>query len=152
MSEQPPSASGHLPRPGEPSPHGLEPDPEAPPAGAFTGRPSHAGDGVPTAGAGTRAAPDAEERLRGSAGDRLDRAADAARRLGHRAREQGGIAGRAEPLAYRVGDSLQDAARYLRGNDVRDMRQDLEGGVRASPIRSLAVAAVAGFLVGRMLR
>jgi ElaB/YqjD/DUF883 family membrane-anchored ribosome-binding protein len=103
-------------------------------------------------GAGRPDVPDPEARLRDTAGHRLDQAADAARRLGHRVREQGGLAGRAEPIAYRVGESLQGAASYVRENDVRRMREDVETGVRAAPIKSLAIAAVAGFVLGRMIR
>ena len=135
MSEQPPRASGHLPGPGEAEHRHLDPDPEAPPMAAD--RPD---------------APEPEARLRDTAGYRLDQAADAARRLGHRVREQGGLAGRAEPIAYRVGDSLQGAASYVRENDVRRMREDVETGVREAPIKSLAIAAVAGFVIGRMIR
>lgn len=94
----------------------------------------------------------AEERARGVASDQLDHAADAMRRLGRRARDQGGIAGKAEPIAGRVGDNLQDAARYVREHDVDDMRHDLEDEVRASPIRSLLIASAAGFLLGRLIR
>ena len=140
MSEQPPQASGQLPRPGEAA-HRREPDPEMPPASD--------GDGyVPY----PEAEPRGEARVRDSAGARLDQAADAARRLGHRVRDQGGLAGRAEPIAYRVGDSLQSAASYVREHDVDTMRGDVETGVRESPLKSLAIAAVAGFVLGRILR
>jgi len=72
--------------------------------------------------------------------------------MGRRAAEQGGVAGRAEPLAGRVGDNLQDAARYVRDHDVNAMRDDLEYEVRTSPIRSLLVAAGVGFVLGRLVR
>lgn len=149
MSEQPPRASGHLPLPGEAVPPRMDPDPEAP-------RMEPAPRGQPAGGpiGPTRGAPrhDPEERIRDSAGMGLDRAADAARRLGHRVREQGGMASHAEPIAYRVGDSLQHAASYVREHDVRSMRDDVELGVRASPLRALGIAAVGGFLLGRLLR
>lgn len=99
-----------------------------------------------------RAAVTAEERARGAASQQLDGAADAVRRAGRRAREQGGVLGRAEPVAHRVGDGLQGAARYVREHDVGSMRHDLEHEVRASPVRSLAVAAAVGFVFGRLLR
>ena len=141
MSEQPPRASSHVPYPGEPIHEGLEPDPDAPDteyeAEIRAARPY---------------APDPEERIRARTGDGLDRVADAARRIGHRAREQGGLVGQAEPIAYRVGDSLQSAASYVRGHDVVEMRDDLELGVRRSPIKALAVAALGGFLLGRLIR
>ena len=151
MSEQPPRASGHLPLPVESAPHRFEPDPEAPPMeSARHATPVEAWPGR-TAGAGLPLT-DAEERVRETAGEGLDRAADAARRLGHRAREQGGLAVHAEPLAYRVGDSLQSAASYVRDHDVRSMRDDVEVGVRAAPLKSLAMAALGGFLIGRLFR
>ena len=139
MSEQPPQASGQLPRPGAGAQR-REPDPAMPPMS----------DGDGTAPREDR--PYGEARVRDSAGARLDQAADAARRLGHRAREQGVLAGRAEPIAYRVGDSLQGAASYVREHDVGTMRDDVETGVRESPLKSLAIAAVAGFVLGRILR
>ena len=156
MSEQPPQPSGQLPRPGvrptDPDVHGYDPDPEAPPMTApRTARTQAAVDPGEARLQGSSRL-QGEARVRDSAGDRLDQAADAARRLGHRVREQGGLAGRAEPVAYRVGDSLQSAASYVREHDVRSMREDVETGVRASPLKSLAIATVAGFVLGRMLR
>ena len=141
MSEQPPRASSHVPFPGEPIHEGLEPDPEAPDTGL---------------GADVRMPlpidPDPAARIRARTGDGLDRVADAARRLGHRARDQGGLVGPAEPIAYRVGDSLQNAASYVRAHDVGEMRDDVELGVRRSPIKALAFAALGGFLLGRLIR
>jgi len=127
MSEQPPRASGHLPLPAESAPHRFDPDPEAPPMGAAQGRAARERTlGDPLAQGASRTT---EERVRERAGEGLDRAADAARRLGHRAREHGGLAAPAEPLAYRVGDTLQDAASYVREHDLVDMRDDVELGV-----------------------
>ena len=149
MSEQPPRASGHLPLPSDAVPHRFDPDPEAPPMDAA----ARAASLTPPPGVtGVPPRPDTEERIRDTAGEGLDRAADAARRLGHRAREQGGIASRAEPIAYRVGDSLQSAASYVRDHDVQSMREDVEVGVRAAPLKALAIAAVGGFLLGRLFR
>jgi len=140
MSEQPPRASSQVPFPAEPAQSGFDPDPEAP---AIAGSPP-AAPRVPE--------PDPQERIRTRAGEGLDRAADTARRLGHRARDQGGLTGRAEPIAYRVGDSLQSAAEYVRAHDLDDMRDDVETNVRRSPIKALAFAALGGFLLGRMFR
>ncbi len=147
MSEQPPRASSQVPFAGPAGQDAFEPDPEAP-----VGMPrTHAAD--EDSFDDVYASPgDPAERLRHQAGEGLDRAADAARRLGHRVRDQGGLAGRAEPLAYRVGDSLQSAATYVRGHDLDDMRDDVEHGVRRSPIKALAFAALGGFLLGRLIR
>lgn len=143
MSEQPPRASSQVPFAGAAPQHGFDPDPEAPPASS---------SGAPRPSASTRVPVDAEERLRTRTSEGLDKAADAARRLGHHARDQGGIASHAEPIAYRVGDSLQSAASYVRAHDVGDMRDDVEMNVRRSPIKALAIAALGGFLLGKMIR
>ena len=147
MSEQPPRGSSQVPFASGPEQRSVHPDPEAPPIGARPVAESYA-EPVPP-----YVPPiEAEERIRARTGEGLDMAADAARRLGHRAREQGGLAGRAEPIAYRVGDSLQSAATYVRGHDLVDMRDDVETNVRRSPIKALAFAALGGFLLGRMIR
>ena len=113
--------------------------------------PGIAGTGSASTAPGGFALPP-EDLIRARAGEGLDRAADAARRLGHRARDQGGLVGQAEPIAYRVGDSLQSAASYVRAHDVGDMRDDVEVGVRRSPLKALAFAALGGFLLGRLIR
>jgi len=164
MSEQPPRASGHVPLPGEVETQRdeLEIDPEAPairpgapreaaPRDAYAATPRDA-YGFPHLDVERDAVADPEERIRSRASEGLDRAADAARRLGHQVRDQGGIAGRAEPIAYRVGDSLQSAASYVRAHDMYDMRDDVEDRVHRSPLKALAIAAVGGFLLGRLIR
>lgn len=145
MSEQPPKASSQVPFPGEPESDGLELDPEAPDT-------EYAADYAPEGLTGRVYDVDPAERIRARTGEGLDRVADAARRLGHRARDQGGLVGQAEPIAYRVGDSLQSAASYVRAHDLDDMRDDVEHGVRRSPLKALAFAALGGFLLGRLIR
>lgn len=151
MSEQPPRASGHVPLPGEAEGkhERLEIDPEAPVSASATPRDAY---GFPRRDVERGAVADPEERIRSRASEGLDRAADAARRLGHQARDQGGVVGRAEPVAYRVGDSLQSAASYVRAHDLHDMRDDVEERVHHSPLKALALAAVGGFLLGRLIR
>ena len=162
MSEQPPRASGHLPLPGEAEAQRDRPeiDPEAP-STARQAAPRDASIseatprdayGFPHLDAVAGEVADPDERIRSRASEGLDRAADAARRLGHHVRDQGGIAGRAEPIAYRVGDSLQSAASYVRAHDLYDMREDVEDRVHSSPLKALAIAAVGGFLLGRLIR
>ena len=164
MSEQPPRASGHVPLPGETKPADrLEIDPEAPrSASSAHGEPvtraaepvsqSRDAYGFPHLHDADGEYLDSEERVRARTSEGLDRAADAARRIGHRVRDQGGVVGRAEPIAYRVGDSLQSAASYVRAHDVYDMRDDVEERVHRSPLKALAIAAVGGFLLGRLFR
>ena len=146
MSEQPPRASSQVPFPPESAAREVHPDPEAPGA---AGR--RAGT-RPTAGAPSIPREDTQERIRARTGVGLDYAADAVRTLGHRARDRGGVIGQAEPIAYRVGDSLQSAASYVREHDIADMRDDVELGVRRSPLKALAIAALGGFLLGRLIR
>jgi hypothetical protein len=147
MSEQPPRGSSQVPFASGPEQRTVHPDPEAPAVGIPHDAPPFAEPLPPHI-----VPADSEERIRVRTGDGLDRAADAARRLGHRARDQGGLAGHAEPIAYRVGDSLQSAATYVRGHDLVDMRDDVETNVRRSPLKALAFAALGGFLLGRMFR
>lgn len=51
--------------------------------------------------------------------------------------------------ARATADKLQDTADYIRGNDVKAMVEDVMDSVRRNPGWSLAMVAVAGFLVGR---
>lgn len=53
--------------------------------------------------------------------------------------------------ASTTADKLQATADYIRRNDVRAMMGDVEDVARRHPGPALAVAAVAGFLVGRAL-
>ena len=48
--------------------------------------------------------------------------------------------------------SVQRAAHYVQAHSLKDMATGLEEVVRSKPAASLAIAAVAGFLVGRALR
>lgn len=120
--------------------------------GAGVGPPWHRAPGA-KGNAGTQSVKeDVERKVRSAAGGGLDEAADAVRRLGRRAHERGGVAGRADPVAQRLGAGLETAAGYLRSHEVVDMRVDLEREVRQSPLRSLLIAGVAGFVVGRLIR
>ena len=55
-------------------------------------------------------------------------------------------------LAHGAADRMENAAAYVRDHNARDMASDLEQFVRSHPGQSLAVAAVFGFLLGRVLR
>lgn len=122
------------------------------PSAAFAPAPGTTGTASDGGAAPVRPPATPEQRVRGVASMQLDGAADAVRRMGRRAHEQGGPLGRAEPLAHRVGDGLQSAAAYVRDHDVDSMRDDIEGSVRESPVRSLAIAVAAGFVLGRLIR
>jgi len=66
-----------------------------------------------------------------------------------------------ENLAQKVGSnravrtataSVQRAAHYVQAHSVKDVANGLERAVRSRPTASIAIAAVAGFLIGRALR
>ena len=59
-----------------------------------------------------------------------------------------GLPGRTGELVQR----LQRGTDYLRGLEPDALRADLEDRVRAHPLLSVALAAAAGFLLGRTIR
>ncbi|MGH7477448.1 MAG: hypothetical protein ACRELD_14370 [Longimicrobiales bacterium] len=107
---------------------------------------SHGGIHMPGDGVTSRSG------VRGRAGAGLDQAAEALRRAGRHAEERGGFARRAAPTARRVAESFDETADYVRATDVAEMRDDLVRAVRRSPLRSVLIAAVAGYLFGRVVR
>lgn len=52
--------------------------------------------------------------------------------------------------AHSAADRLQDAARYVREKNVRDMGDDLGQVVRRNPGPSLLIALATGFLLGQL--
>lgn len=90
--------------------------------------------------------------VRGKAGGGMDKAAETLRRKAWEAEAKGGAAAKAAGAAHRVADELDDAADYVRTHEFGEMKTDLEATVRASPIRSLLVAAAVGFIVGKIVR
>jgi ElaB/YqjD/DUF883 family membrane-anchored ribosome-binding protein len=55
-------------------------------------------------------------------------------------------------FVHNAADKMESAAAYLRKHGMRDILADAKELVHKHPGRSLAVAAVAGFLAGRVLR
>lgn len=55
-------------------------------------------------------------------------------------------------LAHSAADRIQVGADYLRGRNVEQIIEDLRGLVKKYPGRSLAAAAILGFLIARELR
>ncbi len=49
-------------------------------------------------------------------------------------------------------DRMEASATWIRETSGRDLLDDLEGMVRAHPVRTVVGAVVVGFLAGRMLR
>ncbi|HUH13177.1 MAG TPA: hypothetical protein VMK65_08710 [Longimicrobiales bacterium] len=106
------------------------------------GHSGHDGEGQATGAAG----------IRSTAGEGLSRAAEAAHRAGLWAEERGGPIGRAAPQAHQLEERLGRASSYVRHRDLDGLRADLEREVDRNPVRALAVAALTGFLLGRVLR
>ncbi|MGQ0815555.1 MAG: hypothetical protein ACT4O1_14040 [Gemmatimonadota bacterium] len=50
-----------------------------------------------------------------------------------------------------LADRLSGGADYLRDNDVEVIRDDLVSGIRRQPMRSVAIAVGAGYLLGKVL-
>ena len=65
------------------------------------------------------------------------------------------IAGGGERLSrstHEVADKVENASRYIRDKDAKDMLADVESMVRAHPTRSLLAVLAVGYLAGRALR
>jgi hypothetical protein len=61
-------------------------------------------------------------------------------------------AGKLAAVARKTSGYLGESASYLRSRDVTEMRTDLEEQVRSEPLKTLLVAAVAGWVVGKIVR
>ena len=60
--------------------------------------------------------------------------------------------GRMAGVAGGVAGGMESTARYVREGNVEELRRDFEGQVRRSPVQTLLAAALAGFVIGRILR
>lgn len=52
----------------------------------------------------------------------------------------------------RAASDVQRAAHYVQAHSVKEVATEIERAVRSRPASAMAVAVVAGFLVGRVLR
>ena len=59
---------------------------------------------------------------------------------------------RASKVAHDVADKVDNASRYIRDKDAKDMIADVETMVRRHPARSLLAVLAVGYLAGRALR
>jgi len=59
---------------------------------------------------------------------------------------------RASKVAHEVADKVDNASRYIRDKDAKDMIADVETMVRRHPARSLLAVLAVGYLAGRALR
>jgi len=60
--------------------------------------------------------------------------------------------GRMAGVAGGFAGGMESTARYVREGNVEELRRDFEGQVRRSPVQTLLAAALAGFVIGRILR
>ncbi|MDZ4862010.1 MAG: hypothetical protein SGJ01_01080 [Gemmatimonadota bacterium] len=95
-----------------------------------------------------RTATEAVDRRRKVAADGL---ATAAEKLHHTADHLPGVE-RASEMAHGAADRIGGAADFLRDHDTRAMVDGVQQFVRKHPGKSLAVAAVVGFLAARAFR
>jgi hypothetical protein len=63
-----------------------------------------------------------------------------------------GEGGRMAGVAGGFAGGMESTARYVRDGDVEELRRDWEGQVRRSPVQTLLAVALAGFVIGRILR
>ncbi len=111
------------------------------------------GGGESSEQAGTGALDAVRERaadLAGGARERVAGGLDAvANRISHLAEGREGAVG---GVADRVAGGVGGTARYVRDGSVDELRTGFEEQVRRSPVQTLLVAALAGFVIGRILR
>lgn len=104
-----------------------------------------------TAGEAARRANGDVRRLRRAAGDGLEYAAEAMHRAGRQVAHRGGPVARASSAAHRLGTELDHAASFVRSREMDRWRAEVETTISRHPVRAVAVALVAGYLLGRTL-
>jgi rubrerythrin len=92
-----------------------------------------------------------DERVLEGVGGAVEGAAAAVHRSGRWAESRGAVGRRVAPAVHRMGDGLDDSAGYLREADLRSLRRDVERQVDLRPLRTVAIALGAGYLIGRLL-
>ena len=63
-----------------------------------------------------------------------------------------GIEAVKERLQARASRAVELSGDYIRTHDAEEMRSDLEREIRAHPIKSIAIALGAGYVLGRLFR
>ena len=76
----------------------------------------------------------------------------AARGLHNKADSIAGGGERVSKATHEVAEKVENASRYIRDKDAKDMLADVESMVRAHPTRSLLAVLAVGYLAGRALR
>lgn len=92
------------------------------------------------------------DRGRARVADAFDAIGERIEDRGHVLRGRGGSRKAAGQAAIRAGHAFESGAEYLRDHDVDEMKREVETRVRERPLASLAIAAVAGFVLARILR
>ena len=80
--------------------------------------------------------------------------------LGHATRNTGvqselgidGVNGARARLQARASRAVEVSSDYVRSHDIEEMRSDLEREIRAHPIKSIALAIGAGYVLGKIFR
>ncbi|MGH7445193.1 MAG: hypothetical protein ACREKM_09965 [Longimicrobiales bacterium] len=94
----------------------------------------------------------AADRGRARVADAFDAIGERIEDRGHVMRGRGGTRRTAGKAAIRAGHAFEAGAEYLREHDVAEMKHEVETRVRQRPLASLAIAALAGFLLARIVR
>lgn len=108
----------------------------------------------------------ASEQIEGPGGTQATHSAtsgefgDMSEDLGHETRNTGipsdlgidGINGMRSRLQTRATRAVEVSTDYVRSHDVEEMRTDLEREIRAHPIKSIALAIGAGYVLGRLFK
>lgn len=58
----------------------------------------------------------------------------------------------ATPRGQMLAQRFQQGAEYLRNLEPDEIRDEIESSIRARPLLSVGLAAIAGFLIGRLVR
>jgi hypothetical protein len=89
---------------------------------------------------------------RGAVADKLCEAADGLRNHAQTLYGSEGISGAVSDIAIGMADKIDSSAAYIAANDLKRMAADLGTAVKGYPVRSLLVAGLCGFAIGRAFR
>lgn len=83
--------------------------------------------------------------------DTVDRAGDTLERRAIEMELKGGVKAKAAPAIRRASRAADVSAAYVREKNITDMRADLESEIREHPLKSIAIALGAGYLLAKIL-
>lgn len=123
------------------------------PSGTTTSRVKEAKESVQrTAARAQRKASSMADEAVARVDEKRESAAEAMRGAADTLQRVAGGGGKAVQAAYAAGRKLEASADFLHEHDFRGSLGDAERFVKSHPAESLIAAAVAGFLVGRVVR